>query len=77
LKTSHFIILTYTLQTLLRQAEVQRVVQQLFVVGANIQDHRQTARRVETGTDRVQRQLADGNTDAVGCSHIEKKKTSQ
>ena len=48
------------------QAEVQRVVQQRLVVGADVDQHRQTLRGVEPRTRGVEGELSNGNAHAVG-----------
>jgi len=45
--------------------QIERVIKQGFVVGADIQRHRDRARRVDTGAGDVDRQLADGDLDTA------------
>ena len=49
------------------QTEIQRVVAQCLVVGADVQHHRQALRRMYTGAGRVQRELADRDAHAAGA----------
>ena len=59
----------------LAQAEVERVLQQRFVVGADIEQDRQGDLRRHAGAGRVQRQLADGDAHAVGAEVAQAKDT--
>ena len=52
---------------LLPQADVERIAEIGFVVGAGIQVHRQQARRRHARRRRVELQLADRNAHAVGA----------
>ena len=52
-------------QAPLAQPDVQRVLQQGFVVRADVQHHRQALARMQAGAGRVQRQLADRDAHAV------------
>jgi len=52
-------------QAPLAQSDVQRVLQQGFIVRADVQHHRQALARVQAGAGRVQRQLADRDAHAV------------
>jgi hypothetical protein len=47
------------------QADVQRIVEELGVVGADVEQHGQALRGMHAGARRVERQLADGNAHAV------------
>jgi len=48
-------------------ADVQRVGEQLLVVGADIEHDRQRRRRMQAGAGGVERQLADRNAHAAGA----------
>src|SRR6185436_13843600 len=50
---------------LMPPADVQRIVQQLLVVRADIENDRQRRRRMDAGAHRVQRQLADRDAHAA------------
>ena len=51
----------------LAQAQVERVVEQLSVVGADVDVHRQQVLRRHGGAGGVELQLADRDTHAVGA----------
>ena len=52
-------------QARLGQAEVERVVAQRLVVGADVEHHRQALRRMDAGARGVERELADRNAHAA------------
>ena len=52
-------------QPALRQADVERVVEQLLVLGADVERDRQARLRVDAGAGRVERQLADRDAHAI------------
>ena len=47
------------------RAKVERVVDELLVVGSEIESNREGLERVDTGAGSVERQLADGNAHTV------------
>mmetsp|Transcript_10217 Transcript_10217/g.35280 ORF Transcript_10217/g.35280 Transcript_10217/m.35280 type:complete len:324 (+) Transcript_10217:660-1631(+) len=59
------LVVCVALQPLPPQTKVQGVVQQLFVVGAHIDDDRHDARRVEPSARAVDIELADGDAQPV------------
>ncbi len=52
---------------LLVQADVERIGEQLLVVGAHVEHDRQALRRVDAGAGGVERELADRDAHAVGA----------
>ena len=54
-------------QSPLPHADIVGVVQKFFVVGADIQHHRQAEFRMNAGAGGIERQLADRNAHAVGA----------
>ena len=58
-------------QPLLAEADVIGILQERFVVGADVQHHRQAEFRVHAGAGRIKRQLADRNAHAVGAEIAE------
>jgi hypothetical protein len=50
----------------MRIAEIERVIPQRLIIRTDIQHDRQALRRVDPRTRRIESQLADGNTHAVG-----------
>ena len=61
----HKVPVLLSAHTLKLVAHVQVVVLEVDVVGADVQHHRQNTARVDTGTERHETQLGDGNTDAA------------
>ncbi len=55
----------------LAQAEIIGIAQQLFVVGADVEHDRQALLRMHAGAGRIERELADRNTHAVGAEIAE------
>jgi hypothetical protein len=53
------------------QAEVERIVAQRRVVGADVEHHRQALRGVDAGACGVERELADRNAHAAGAEVAE------
>jgi hypothetical protein len=49
------------------QPDIIRILQQLFVVGADVQHDRETQPRVHAGAGRIERELADRDAHAVGA----------
>ena len=58
-------------EPLLAQADVIGIGQKRFVVGADVEHHRQAELRVNAGAGRVERELADRNAHAVGAEVAE------
>ena len=58
-------------QALLVQADVERIGEQLLVVGAHVEHDRQALRRVDAGAGGVERELADRDAHAVGAEVAE------
>ena len=58
-------------EALLPYADVIRIGQKRFIVGADVEHHRQAELGVDAGAGRVKRQLADRNAHAVGAEIAE------
>ena len=58
-------------QPLLAQSDIIGIVQQRFVVGADVQHDRQAELRVHAGAGGIERELADRNAHAVGAEVAE------
>jgi hypothetical protein len=52
---------------LMLPADIERVGQVLFVVGADIEQDGQRGRRMQPGAGGIERQLADGDAHAAGA----------
>ena len=61
-KIIHKLIVLVVADTRVTTAHVQRIVQQLLVIGTNIEHHRQRIGRADTTTGGVQGKLTDRNT---------------
>ena len=59
------VIIGLSAQALLAQADIITVVQQILVVGADVQHDRQAILRMDAGAGGIERQLADRNAHAV------------
>jgi hypothetical protein len=55
--------------------DVKRIFQQIFIVGADVDRHRQAGRGMNAGADRVKSQFANGNPHAI-CAQIAKAKNA-
>ena len=55
----------------LMQADIERIVEQLGVVGADVEKHRQAGARRHARAGGIERQLADRNAHAVGAQVAE------
>ncbi len=64
-------VISRTAQAFLPHADIIGIVQEVFVVGADVQHHRQAVFRVDAGAGRVKRKLADRNAHAVGAEVAE------
>src|SRR5271169_2529651 len=63
------------IQAPLAQADIIGIVQEILVVGADVQHHRKAMFRVDAGASRVKRELADRNAHAVGAKIAEAEDT--
>ena len=62
-------------QPLAAQADIIGIVQEILVVGADIQHDRQAVLRMDTGAGRIERELADRNAHAVRAEVTEAENT--
>src|SRR6202035_3978834 len=64
-------VISSTGQTSLAHADIIGIVQQLLVVGADVQHHRQAVLRMYAGAGGIKREFADRNAHAVGAKVAE------
>jgi hypothetical protein len=64
-KSSNWLVVFGAAQPLLAHADVERILEQLLVVGAHVERHGQGVARVHAGARGVQRELTDGDAHAL------------
>jgi len=60
------LVVLFAAHSVVAPTQIEGIRQQVFIVGAHVEDHRKRARWVEPAGDCVERQLSDWNTHPTG-----------